>query len=55
MKIKVRKPSNQKNKTVYNGSGIGVLKLSDDFQQVDAQIMSVEGELITFDQSEETT
>lgn len=55
MKIKVRKPSVKENKTIYNGSGIGVMELSDDFQQVDAKILTSKGDVVTFEHSEETT
>ncbi|WP_328824506.1 metallophosphoesterase family protein [Thalassotalea algicola] len=55
MKIKVRKPSSDFNKTVYNGSGIGVMNLSDDFEHVEAKILNTKGQVVIFEQSEETT
>ena len=63
MKIKVRKPSVEtagkigasKDKTLFNGSGIGLLTISDDFETVDAQIITETGERVYFKRSEETT
>ena len=60
MKIKVRKPSVATDRglpdnSLFNGSGIGVLTLSEDFEQVDAQIITDSGDIVQFKQSEETT
>ncbi len=49
MRIKVRKPSIKTNHTLYNGCGIGVLTLSDDFNDVDATILNARHDVVHFE------
>ncbi|WJG09883.1 alkaline phosphatase family protein [Aliiglaciecola sp. LCG003] len=48
MKIKHRKPNNDKVRTLHNGSGIGLLELHDGCKQVDASVISAKGEETKF-------
>ncbi|MFD2167532.1 alkaline phosphatase family protein [Thalassotalea euphylliae] len=55
MKIKVRRPSEQKHRTIYNGCGIGVLQLSDDYSNVEATILTPEGKVVQFEHTNDIT
>ncbi len=48
MKITVRKPDNTKNAQLYNGSGIGLLHLTDNEQLVQAELITADGKHIQF-------
>ena len=48
MKIKVHKPSANSKHNLFNGSGIGQVTLSHNGEQIKAEIITVEGEKITF-------
>lgn len=48
MKIKVRKPSEKKCHSLYNGSGIGLLQVADGGDRVNAQIITATGERVSF-------
>ncbi|GLX78387.1 hypothetical protein tinsulaeT_17270 [Thalassotalea insulae] len=48
MKVNVRKPNNAKRAQLYNGSGIGLLHLTDNEQLVQAELITADGEHIQF-------
>lgn len=48
MKIKVRKPDNEKRAHLYNGSGIGLIELTDDDNVVEAKLLCADGKTIHF-------
>ena len=54
MKIKVRRPNVTEHKTIHNGSGLGLVKLSENLQQVDVSVLTNKEEVVTFEVYEET-
>lgn len=49
MRIQVRRPSLDANKTLYNGCGIGVLELNEDASKVTTGLLIEGGQKVTFD------
>ncbi|MEW6989798.1 alkaline phosphatase family protein [Colwelliaceae bacterium 6441] len=54
MKIRVRKPNDNPVKTLFNGSGIGQITLTDDDDIVEAKLLTTDGKSVTFIPKEDT-